>query len=79
MTRMSSLQVAAILLLAGVAAQAAPAIPSSELPGRERYRFQESPVERFMQPTQKAKPLIEWQCDATRARRTKKRPARKEC
>ena len=40
-----------LLLAAGVSpAAAAPPIPSSELPGRERDRFTESPVERFMQP-----------------------------
>jgi hypothetical protein len=40
-----------ILLAAGIsAATAAPAIPSSEMPGRERDRFTDSPVERFMQP-----------------------------
>jgi hypothetical protein len=31
-------------------ALAGPLIPSSEMPGRERERFTESPVERFMQP-----------------------------
>jgi hypothetical protein len=31
-------------------AAAAPVVPSSALPGRERERFMESPVERFMQP-----------------------------
>ncbi len=40
-----------LLLAAGIcAAAAAPPIPSSELPGRERDRFTDSPVERFMQP-----------------------------
>jgi hypothetical protein len=29
---------------------AAPVVPSSALPGRERERFMELPVERFMQP-----------------------------
>jgi hypothetical protein len=41
------------------AAQAAPNIPSSELPGRERERFTPSPVERFMQaPAGAARPVI---------------------
>lgn len=40
-----------VLLAAGIsAAVAAPAIPSSEMPGRERDRFTDSPVERFMRP-----------------------------
>src|SRR5207245_2600868 len=60
----SRCRIAAILLLAGVcAADAAPNIPSSELPGRERQRFNQSPVERFMQPNpQRVEPLVEWQC-----------------
>ena len=38
-----------VLLAAGISvAAAAPAIPSSEMPGRERDRFTDSPVERFM-------------------------------
>jgi hypothetical protein len=42
--------VAAVLVAGTIAATAAPVIPSSELPGRERDRFTESPVERFMRP-----------------------------
>jgi hypothetical protein len=43
--------IAGLLLVGGVsAAAAAPPIPSSVLPGRERDRFADSPVERFMQP-----------------------------
>ena len=42
-------------------AAAAPQIPSSALPGRERDRFMESPVERFMRPdSQQAPPVIEF-------------------
>jgi hypothetical protein len=41
-------------------AAAAPQIPSSELPGRERDRFTESPVEKFMRPgSQQPPPVIE--------------------
>jgi hypothetical protein len=37
------------LLAAGISvAAAAPPVPSSEMPGRERDRFTESPVKRFM-------------------------------
>ena len=40
-----------VLLAAGISvAAAAPPVPSSEMPGRERDRFTESPVERFMRP-----------------------------
>jgi hypothetical protein len=43
--------IAALLLVAGIAtAAAAPPVPSSVMPGRERDRFTDSPVERFMQP-----------------------------
>ena len=42
---------AVILLIAGIAAaEAAPLVPSGDLPGRERYRFTPSPLDRFMQP-----------------------------
>ena len=69
--------IAGILLVAGVsAAVAAPAIPSSELPGRDRQRFNVSPVERFMQPTQQAEPLIRWQCDERKPRSSKQRAAK---
>jgi hypothetical protein len=43
--------IAALALALGIAmAQAASPVPSSVMPGRERDRFTESPVERFMQP-----------------------------
>ena len=68
---------AAFLFLAGIAAaSAAPAISGSELPGRDRQRFLESPVERFMQPAQKSEPLIRWQCDPDRLRAKKQRAKR---
>jgi hypothetical protein len=64
-------QIAGLLLLAGLtAAQAAPNVPAGDRPGRDRQRFLESPVERFMQPTQETEPLIQW-CDSGK-RRTKK-------
>jgi hypothetical protein len=54
-------KIAGLLLAAGISvAAAAPQIPSSELPGRERDRFTESPVERFMRPgSQQPPPVIE--------------------
>ena len=43
--------IAGLLLAAGLSvAAAAPPLPSSVLPGRERERFTDSPVERFMRP-----------------------------
>ena len=48
------------------AADAAPLVPPSDLPGRERYRFTPSPLDRFMQPTPRVKPLLRWDCDQGR-------------
>jgi hypothetical protein len=68
---------AALLILAGLGvADAAPNIPSSELPGRERERFQKSPLDRFMQPgttQQKKKPVWRRHCRNSQAKRTKHR------
>jgi hypothetical protein len=52
--------IAALLLLTDLGGAVAQQIPSSLLPGRERDRFTESPVERFMQagPTQPP-PVVE--------------------
>jgi hypothetical protein len=60
----------ASLLLAAMAASAdaAPNIPSSELPGRARQQFQESPIDRFTQPSQKTTPLWQWECDRPKAK-----------
>jgi hypothetical protein len=58
----------AMMLLASIsAADAAPLVPPSDLPGRERYRFTPSPLDRFMQPTPRVKPLLRWDCDQRRA------------
>jgi hypothetical protein len=52
-----------MMLLASIsAADAAPLVPPSDLPGRERYRFTPSPLDRFMQPTPRVKPLLRWDC-----------------
>jgi hypothetical protein len=57
-----------MMLLASIsAADAAPLVPPSDLPGRERYRFTPSPLDRFMQPTPRVKPLLRWDCDPRRA------------
>jgi hypothetical protein len=68
-----------VLLIMGLtAAQAAPNIPPSEMPGRERFRFQESPLDRFTDPTVKPRsvePLWQWQChqrSSSRYRRAKR-------
>jgi hypothetical protein len=54
--------IAGLLLAADISiAAAAPQVPSSALPGRERDRFMESPVERFMRPgTQQPPQVIEF-------------------
>jgi len=55
---------AAILFALGLsAAAAAPLVPSSDLPGRERYRFTPSPLDPFMQPSRPVQPLWRWDCD----------------
>jgi hypothetical protein len=55
--------IAVVLLVVGIpAAEAAPLVPSSDLPGRERYRFTPSPLDRFMQPNPPARPLLQWDC-----------------
>jgi hypothetical protein len=65
---MRLLPIAALLLLAG-AAQAAPNIPSSELPGRDRQRFLEHPIQRFTDPLATPRnnpPLWQWDCERNR-------------
>jgi hypothetical protein len=56
--------IAALVLLAGAStAAAAPLVPPSDQAGRERYRFEPSPLDRFFQPRAPAKPLLRWDCD----------------
>jgi hypothetical protein len=56
-----------MMLLASIsAADAAPLVPPSDLPGRERYRFTPSPLDRFMQRSPRVKPLLHWDCDQRR-------------
>jgi hypothetical protein len=54
-------RLAGLLVVANISVAAAgPQIPASDLPGRERDRFTESPVERFMRPApQQPPPVIE--------------------
>jgi hypothetical protein len=68
---------AGFALLAGLsAANAGPAVPPSDLPGRERFRFESSPVDRFMQPNQQREPLIRWECHEPSSSRPKQRAKR---
>jgi hypothetical protein len=60
--------VASLLVAMAAGAGAAPNIPSSELPGRARQQFQESPIDRFTQPGQKTQPLWQWDCDRQKAK-----------
>ncbi len=78
---MQTFQLTAILLVAGlVAANAAPLVPSSELPGRQRERFTPSPLDRFMQPSQPSGPLLRWDCDDRGSPQSKQRSKRnKDC
>lgn len=67
------LAIASLLAAMSAGAAAAPNIPPSELPGRERQRFQESPIDRFTQPGQKATPLWRWDCEQAKAKGRKHR------
>src|SRR5262249_61757649 len=71
-------RIAVVLLVAGIpAAEAAPLVPSGDLPGRERYRFTPSPLDRFMQPNPPTRPLLRWDCGSRGAWRGKPRSRRK--
>jgi hypothetical protein len=55
-------QLAAVLsVMSGAVAIAAPRIPASDLPGRERYRFVDPPGARLMQP---GEPTVTFPWDA---------------
>jgi hypothetical protein len=70
-------RIAAILVFAGTAAAAAaPLVPPSDQPGRERYRFTPSPLDRFMEPNPPAKPLLRWDCGERQSWRGKARSRR---
>jgi hypothetical protein len=60
-----------LLLVLTSATYAAPLVPPSDQPGRERYRFEPSPLDRFIEPRPPAKPLLRWDCDERGARRGK--------
>lgn len=66
----------ALLFSAISAAAAAPLVPPSDLPGRERYRFEPSPLDRFMQPRPPARPLLRWDCEPRGASRNTPRSRR---
>jgi hypothetical protein len=73
----ATFRIAAVALLAGVsAANAAPAVSPGDLPGRERFRFEPSPLDRFMQPNQQREPLIRWECHEPSSSRAKPRAKR---
>jgi hypothetical protein len=75
--RMMVCRIAALLLVAGLsAAEAAPNVPPSELPGRERERFTPSPLDRFMQPIRPTEPLIRSDCDDRGPSRSQRRSRR---
>jgi hypothetical protein len=72
MKTMTKTVLAFALIAMSPGADAAPNIPSSELPGRARQQFQESPIDRFTQPSQKTAPLWQWECDRPKAKGTTK-------
>jgi hypothetical protein len=57
-----------LLVVGSCAAVAAPNVPPSDQPGRERQRFLESPVQRYMQPNRQPEPLFQWQCEPRQPR-----------
>jgi hypothetical protein len=75
MTLRYGLAIVALLVITS-AAVAGPLVPPSDLPGRERYRFEPSPLDRFMQPRPPAKPLLRWDCEPRGAWQGKSRPRR---
>ncbi len=65
-----------LLLLVSASASAAAAaqlVPPRDQAGRERYRFEPSPLDRFMQPTPPVKPLLRWDCEQPGSSRAKPR------
>jgi hypothetical protein len=74
--------IAGLLLAMGVSAAAAP-LPSSQMPGHERERFTDSPVERFMraapyQPPQVIEPFPAPGCDVRKPPQAKQRAGRRK-
>ena len=68
-----------MVLIGGVvAATAAPLVPSGDLPGRERYRFTPS-LDRFMQPSPRAGPLLRWACGTRRPSRSPRAKRHRSC
>ena len=74
-TRIARLVVLAALA-GGSAAVAAPNVPPSAEPGRERERFTPSPLDRFMQPSVPAEPLIRFDCHDPATSRSRPRDRR---
>ena len=72
----ATFRIAVFALLVGAPANAAPAVSPSDLAGRERFRFEPSPVDRFMQPNQQREPLIRWECYEPGSSRLKQRAKR---
>jgi len=66
----------AVLIVGIPAANAAPPVPPGDQPGRERYRFTPSPLERFMQPAPPERPLSRWDCGRHSASRWQQRSRR---
>ncbi|HLH94964.1 MAG TPA: hypothetical protein VKW08_07590 [Xanthobacteraceae bacterium] len=73
-----------LLVFASPIALAASPVPSSEMPGRERDRFTQSPVERFMQPGPYQPPPVITPytgpgCPSRKSLHLKSRSGRKAC
>jgi hypothetical protein len=78
---MAGLRASAVMLLVAASATAAaagPLVPPSDQPGRERYRFSPSPIDRFMQPQPLPEPLIRRGCDNRDGSQTRQQRARRD-
>jgi hypothetical protein len=69
--KVTGISLTAALALGVSVALAAPNIPAGEMPGRERQRFIESPVDRFTDPLAqpRTQPLYRWKCDERQPRK----------
>jgi hypothetical protein len=75
----AGLRASAVMLLVAASATAAaagPLVPPSDQPGRERYRFTPSPLDRFFEARPPAKPLLRWDCGAHNAGQARSRSRR---
>jgi hypothetical protein len=83
MTRILPSSAGLVLVVTLAGASAAPFVPPSEMPGRERDRFTESPVEKFMRSgpytPQVIAPTFKPDCGSHPSGHSKRATKRKTC